>query len=129
MRLKVLGKLVFLPTSLHPPYILLTLSKLPKYLPCISWDAKRIWRLSLIFRYLLRPEMMVVYTWNFIYGFSTKLHTPRRGGYTEGLKYTRFSKSRHLTEGKGSPYANSTHLAFHAKPPDGSFNPLQPKYP
>ena len=61
------------------------------YLPCISWDAKRICRLSLIFRYLLRPEMMVIYTSNIIYGFSTKSHTPRRGGYTQGSKYTPFS--------------------------------------
>ena len=29
--------------------------------PRIAWDALRICRLSLIFRFLLRPEMMVLY--------------------------------------------------------------------
>jgi hypothetical protein len=29
---------------------------------CTDWDVKHICRLFLIFRYLLRPEMMVIYT-------------------------------------------------------------------
>ena len=81
----------FLTSSLHSP----------KQILCIVCDAKRICRLSLIFRYLLRPEMMVIYTYNIIYGFLAKNSKPPRGGYTQD---TQFSKSRCPLESKTPPY-------------------------
>ena len=54
----------------------------------IVCDARRICRLSLIFRYLLRPEMMVIYTSNTIYGFPAKNSKPPRGEYTQDTQFS-----------------------------------------
>jgi hypothetical protein len=89
---------------------------------------------------------MVIYTSNIIYGFSTKSHTHRRGGYTQGSKYTWFSNItpnlrrarvpptptghiQHITSNlrRARPPPTSTPQNQHITP--NPFNPLQPKYP
>jgi hypothetical protein len=66
--------------------------------------------------------MMVIYTTNIIYGFSTKSHTPRRGGYTPTLRIKQYYAKP--SEGKGGIHSNSTHSAYHAKPTEGKTPPL-----
>ena len=109
MRLQVFGKFVFCLHASHPSRSL----HASKYLPCISWDAKRICRLSLIFRYLLRPEMMVIYTSNIIYGFSTKSHTSQGGIHARIEIYAIQQYHAKPTEGKGG---------IHAKPSQSSIS-------
>ena len=121
--------------SLHSPYTPYTLPTLPLQLLCITWDAKRICRLSLIFRYLLRPEMMVIYTYNIIYGFLAKNSKPPRGGYTQD---TQFSKSRSTLESKTPPHDNPSqstksrnitpNLRTARPPPLTPFNPSQSRH-
>ena len=83
-------------------------------IPCISRGAKRTCRPLLIFRYLLRPEMMVIHTSNIIYGFSTKSHTTRGGWYTQGAKYTRFSNiTPNLRRARGGYTPNPLNPAYH----------------
>ncbi len=101
------------------------------YLPCISWDAKHICRLSHIFRYLLRPEVMVIYTSNIIYGFSTKSHTTRGGGCTQDSKYTSFSNiTTNLRRERGgyTPKPRIQHITSNhqrARPPPTSTPHIQ----
>ncbi len=91
-----------------------------------------------------------------MYGFSTKSHTPRRGGYTQGSKYTPFSnitpnlrrarggypptpRIQHITPNlrRASPPPTPTPRIQHITPNPirmrfgviFPLNPLQPKYP
>ena len=51
-------------------------------------------------------------------------HTRHVGGNTHKERNIRdLANHAKPTEGKGSPYANSTHSGYHAKPPDGKTPP------
>jgi hypothetical protein len=81
---------------------------------CIPWDAQRICRLFLIFRYLLRPEMMVIYIIQHHMDFLPKTAHLQGGDTRKAPKNTQFSKSRQTPRGPGSPprYHPQTYLLF-----------------
>ena len=87
--------------SLSVSFIIYDHNQVSLQLLCIAWDAKRICRLSLIFWYLLRPEMMVIYTYNIIYGFFYEIVRPSQVGI----------------------HANHSKPAYHAKHTKGKIPP------